>query len=446
MYSTIELEQRIHSLIRRGLDVKTIIKVLGSEMPTQEQKLLLEECAERACEDYPDYDLIQFFVESKIIIDKDGEDDRLHLFNLKDKEVRTIDRSRLNAIISSKLDWSPRRYTCKFTYNPYDAYKLKKINREWNYNVYVPPEWAKDYFYSSGKTPLPIQKEIPELYRRFINHLVGNNKDSYNYVLDWTANALQKRNFCYLVTIGNRGIGKGVFGDVLSDLFGEYNFSKTDKKLLTKDFNGQASNKRLIYLDEVTISNEDQENKLKNLVNTSLEIEKKGHDAKLTKNYSSIYFSSNSLDAIPIPSDNRRYSLISLTTTRLTKFMTNKEIDSLRNPENIAQFAYYLMSREVNEEKMMEVFESEQTEKARAAKLKRWQEYFIDVIIPKNTGKQIKINEVSEMIELECGSDSKPGRTALSKLQRFYSNLYDIKKVRIDGEQKWVVEFYKQEE
>ena len=204
MSNSFHLEIEVHKLIKFGYDQKSIVRALDEK---HDDKVFLEEVVDRACEAYPDFELIQFFMDSKVVVDKDGEDNQLYLFNERKQRVLTIDKSRLLSILNPKLDWSSRRYTCRFTYDPYKPYKLKKFKGEWCFNLYEPPFWAEEYFRSGGKLRFPSVNSMPDIYNKFFNHLFDADKESLTYVLDWLANMLQSRNYCILTTIGAHGIG-----------------------------------------------------------------------------------------------------------------------------------------------------------------------------------------------------------------------------------------------
>ena len=437
-----ELEDNIRGCIRAGLSKYDIVRVMNDKYSKPE---VVEDAVERTCEEYGDYELIQVFMNSKIISDKVAEDDSLYMYNPISHELKSIARNRLSSMISSKLKWDHRRYTCDFVYDPINCFKLRKVGKFWEYNLYEPPEWYAEFFYSENRK-LPVVSSPPELYDRFLRHLVDDHVVSYEYVLDWLANMLQARNFCVLTTIGNKGIGKGVLGDIMKELVGAHNWAKTDNKIVEKDFNAQIINKRLTYLNEVRIKTAEQENKFKALIDPTIEVEQKGIDAKQITNHSSIYLSSNNLDAVPVTSDNRRLSIVMLTAKKLTDIMTVNEIKSLtENKELIKQFGIYLMNRSVDSDRMMRPLESPRTEVIRSARLNAWQEWFIEEWLPDQSGKTFAVREVTEIVEEEWGSNCRPGRGAFQNLEQSFSNLFKVKKIRDSknkNKQVWVIEFY----
>ena len=102
--------------------------------------------------------------------------------------------------------------------------------------------------YGQYKNEVEKVEEMPELFHRFFDHLSDGKESEYNYMVKWLANSIQDRNFCVLTAIGAPGIGKGVLGNIMLGLVGLSNFTKTDNKLISKDFNAQIKNKRLCFV------------------------------------------------------------------------------------------------------------------------------------------------------------------------------------------------------
>jgi len=97
--NTYELEQKVFKFIRYGMDKSAIIKKISSFEFDKDFNINVELAVEGICEDYPDYDLIQFFMDSKIIIDRETKDSLLYLYNVKNHELRAIERQALAAFM-----------------------------------------------------------------------------------------------------------------------------------------------------------------------------------------------------------------------------------------------------------------------------------------------------------------------------------------------------------
>ena len=283
---------------------------------------------------------------------------------------------------------------------------------------------------------------MPTLYDKFLKHFVNEDKESYDYIVKWTANALQDRNYCILTTIGTQGIGKGVLGSIFKMLFGKKNFHAGADRMFKGTFNYQIANKRMVYCDEILIKSKEEEDKLKLVVNDSIEIERKGYDAEEITNYANFYISSNNLDAIKITADDRRFSIVDLTDKKLMKVMNKKEIESLLYPENIKKLAHYLWHYDVNSDEMLQVFKSRRTEMVRANSLKEWEEWFVFNYCSEHAGKTKKWMDVKSDIQDEFPFNV--GRTRLQNLMHIYPECFKLK-CTTDGDKQsvWVIEFKK---
>jgi phage/plasmid-associated DNA primase len=120
-------------------------------------------------------------------------------------------------------------------------------------------------------------------------------------------------------------------------LVGEKNFHTSDTRLITKDFNKQFKNKRIVFCDEIQILKVEHVNKFKALINDMIEIEGKGENAVEVKNYASIYIASNNFDSIRLTDDDRRFSIIELTDEKLIAHMSTDQISSLIEADNIQE-------------------------------------------------------------------------------------------------------------
>lgn len=424
--TTSQVIKYVESLIKYGYDVDRIKNISRSNVDKQFiTDDVLYTLVEDTVADYPNYDLIQTIVNNKLVIDKNAKGDIVYVVSPKKGIITSLFRSRITELFT-KPDFSSSTYTAEFIYNPFEFNVLYKDGILWYFNQYTPSDWLSDYFYSSGKKAIEVVETLPAIYSDFLDHLVDKDKASKNYILDWLATAVKDRNYTILTTIGQQGIGKGVLGEIMRKLVGESNFTLTDSKLITKDFNAQMKNKRIIYLDEIMAKSTSEINKFKSLINDTVEVEGKGVDAITTQNFSSIYTSSNDLDSINLSADDRRFSIVNLTTKKLKDHFAY-EINDLLTDENIDLLGRYLWGREVNKRKMLDVFISSRTEEIRAATLNSWQDYFLDVYCDKYAGRTIVLTEVAkDVIDALDDYTFKIGRVAFQKLQSKYPHRFEV--------------------
>jgi hypothetical protein len=392
----------------------------------------------------PSYFLRQKVEQCQIIQDISG-DDMCYLLDPNTKDVVRVKESKLTRLCEDKHDKSrllSQIYPAQFTYNPTEATRLYREGLDWFYNTYQPPTWYEDVFYSQDGLEVSRRVEIPHLYKVFFIHLVKDHEESYIYVLHWLSNAMRFRNYCVLTAIGNQGIGKGVLGEIMRLLVGEKNFHTSDTRLITKDFNKQFKNKRIVFCDEIQILKTEHVNKFKALINDMIEIEGKGENAVEAKNYASIYIASNNFDSIRLTDDDRRFSIIELTDEKLIHKMSTDQISSLIEPDNIKQLAEFLWNLSIDKDAMKIPFKSARTEEVRLAGLKDWEEWLFDDYAIENQGKTVELKHVSEAVESEFGAKFKPSRRALKRLQEVYPKKFTISyKVRDNGKRAWYVKF-----
>lgn len=427
-----ELIKEIKKMIRFGNDVDAIVYLMQQQVPSEimDHSSLADLC-EDTVNKYPNYDLIQKISRSKLVINVDEKMDTYYIVDPQSEQVGTINANNCKALFL-KPDFSDKTYMAEFIYNPFMLKKLYKEDNFWKFNTYNAPFWLMDHYYYGRE----IGKcDMPDCYEKFLIHLTDGDKESYSYILDWLSTMLRSRNYCILSTIGNQGIGKGVLGAIMESMVGKDNYSLTDNRLIKKEFNAQIKDKRLVYIDELKVQNSTEENRLKLLINDTVEVEAKGLDSVNVTNYSSIYVSSNDFDAIRLRGDDRRFSIVKLTDNKLIDIMTQVEIEHLLEDSNVGKFARYLWHRTISR-RMNQVFTSDRTAEVRESSLKGWEEWFIEDYWHKNEG-DILMTEVSDEIENIFGSRTRPSRKAFGKLRELYPEKFGIIRKEVNEQRLW---------
>lgn len=436
---TAKMEKYIQDRIRFGnssSDIKFALVNMNNDLDPN----FINTMVDNVCNSYPDYNLIQKIMRSKIVKNICDPKD-MYIVDSANKNREKISPENLKGLFNPKFNTKDREYLCRFTYRPDKNTVVFRSDDGgcWNYNTYEPPFWYSDHFYSGGKVEVPKVSSIPELYKKFLMHLVNQDERSFNYILDWISNAIHRRNYCILTTIGNQGVGKGVLGDIMREIFGGDNFYCGTDSVFKKSFNSQIGQKKLFYCDEISIKNKEHEDRLKVVVNDHIEIERKFKDAEEIKNFTNLYVSSNNVDAIRLTADDRRFSIVNLTDVKLNSIMDDLEIKSLMSRENIVNLAYYLYHREYDLNAMNKVFITERTETVRESILSEWQDWFLNEYCADNAGKEIKQAALSDVIEDKYGTKYRPGRVAFSALQALYPKKFSVSKKTVDGKRVWMI-------
>lgn len=213
----------------------------------------------------------------------------------------------------------------RFFFDPYDHSKIRRLYIDDNnvdmihINQYRPPMWMKD--------SIPTNT-YPSILKDFMEHLIPNS-DQREYCLKWMAEAVFGRNETYLVLNGDKGVGKNTIYEILKAVIGAKYSVTAPASLTTSHFNSVLLNKRLILLDEYKI-NRANHLFLKKIINKNQTIEKKGLDAdKEVETFNSFMIFHNSISDMYIEKDDRRFSVLDITSKNLLELWSPQYINDL---------------------------------------------------------------------------------------------------------------------
>lgn len=213
---------------------------------------------------------------------------------------------------------------CIRRYLPYSLNKyMVKTSKDFGgnfleINTCVQPEWR----YSVDKY---------ELRKDFLEYFNGlfSSQESRQYAINWLDESVYGRNGTYLVLCGKKGIGKNILSEAMSYMVGLRNYTEAPRSALTKEFNTYLKDKRLVLLDEISFREPAEKDKLKSYLNNFQAVEGKGVEAKLIELYCSIILSSNNAKDMNIEPDDRRFSVMDLTSTSLIDKIGEEGIEDL---------------------------------------------------------------------------------------------------------------------
>lgn len=381
--------------------------------------------------EHKSYKEIQSYMNGILLAPNDSKDVYYLLDPVKHTK-RLVRVSLLQRLLNPKVDIRNRIVPCYFRYDPFMNQEVYELGNETCYNSYEPAAWYKDAFYKDAELPKPAVE--PEIYTRFLNHLLAGDKPSIEYVTKWLATSLQSRNRCYLTTIGNQGIGKGLLGEVMKALHGPENYSEVIfSDIQDKKFNSIFIHKRLIYLDEIAIKNKKQEDLVKMFANDNMEAELKGVDSKMVRNYASIYTSSNNIDSLRLSSDDRRFSIVELTSVSLRDVFSKEDFEALMNPANIAEYGAYLMNLPISEMEMLRPFVSARTQLVREASITDLEDYIVNQYAKEHAGEEMELSDFQNHLSEKFGAKYRPNAGYLSALAQRMPGHYKIHRPFTNG-------------
>jgi hypothetical protein len=229
-------------------------------------------------------------------------------------------------------------------------------------DYYPDPSKCPSFIYNLWK-PFPILKTIDtnentSFIHNFIQNVVSDPA-VYNYLLNWFAHILQfpsrKTEVC-LIFYGNQGCGKGSVAEHLMRLIiGEDKMFITAKvdKAFGRFVNTQG--KLLAVLNET--SGKDTFN-LSEILKDAItcqqtEQERKGIDSVSVKDYTNYIFTTNNINSVKIPKDDRRYMPIEFNDTYIKDKKSIKpffdKLYSYFDNENVMRSFYSeLMQRDLS--------------------------------------------------------------------------------------------------
>jgi hypothetical protein len=290
-------------------------------------------------------------------------------------------------------------------------------------NLYTPPPWLRDHFYFGE--PLPTREQPPVIVERFLTHLTDGDDKSKSYLYDWAATSLRDRNFTFLTALGAPGIGKGLLYELLERVHGNGNATAVRDTVFKAKFNSQLANKTLVCVDEFQLREKEDIDRVKDVANKAIEVERKGVDAQRLPNYASFYFTSNHVDAIRLGAGDRRFSIITLTERSLLEIFNQAEIDELVSEETAAQLGAYLMSHVIVNDMKKPFTDSENYLSAADASLHEWERNLMNIDFPLlKPGDFVTVQQVKDMVATGNAYMARPpGRPKLQEFAQKFPKL-----------------------
>lgn len=249
------------------------------------------------------------------------------------------------------------------------------------FNRYLKPLWME-------KFDQRLSYSLPTLFSSFLDHLTKNNSKSKEYILDWMSWSLYPKTYTpFIVFLGDEGVGKGLLGDILEKLHAP-NSTKTRDTIVKKDFNRPIQDKTFVHIDELKLRNDEDLNKLKDLINRRVEVEVKGKDACSTSNWAKIMISSNNRDALDLSDSQRRFSIMDITDTPshhasfVQNLFTNhlQFVNALLDDHHIQEIGLYLLHRGLNweQQQTLSPYIPSNYKELQAMRQNSWEDWFID--------------------------------------------------------------------
>lgn len=170
-----------------------------------------------------------------------------------------------------------------------------------------PDDWLNLW---AGYEVQPAPGDVTPFEEYVYDVLCSGNEDMGWYVMQWLGHMVQRpgeKPGTALILLAGEGAGKGTLGEILREIFG-MTFQSSSLKQLVGRFAAFAANLICILVDEASTRNEDQEDRLKNIITEIQQTtEKKGMEAEPTISLARVILTSNNMQAVRASKGSRRF-------------------------------------------------------------------------------------------------------------------------------------------
>lgn len=192
------------------------------------------------------------------------------------------------------------------------------------------------------------------LLQHVMENVCGNNEEHFRYLVGWMARAVQKPDCpgeTAVVFRGKRGTGKSFLCKAFGSLFGRHYLQVSNSQHLVGNFNAHLRDAVVVFGDEAFYAGDKKhESVLKTLVTEELlTIEGKGVDVEMAPNYTHIMLASNEQWVVPAGTDERRFFVLEVATTRMQDTSYFRRIKQDLDNGGRENLLHFLLTFDLNE-------------------------------------------------------------------------------------------------
>lgn len=184
---------------------------------------------------------------------------------------------------------------------------------------------------------------------QILNLICNNNQKRKEYILDWLAFALQnphKRNHTALQIRGEKGIGKNLIFEIISDYLGQYANINARIEDISATFNSIVADKKLLIFNECPKTKKDIDALKSFITEDYINIREKYLPEYNTKNLTNIIILTNNQETNTIEDKDRRFTYFN---SDLAPYQKSFYDEAYENYKQISEeFIDFLLSRDIN--------------------------------------------------------------------------------------------------
>ena len=184
------------------------------------------------------------------------------------------------------------------------------------------------------------------------NVICDGDEDSYNYLINYIAHALQlpeKKPGVMIILMGGQGIGKGTLGRIIQKIWPSTYLQVSNIDAITGNFNGALERSFIVFMDEALFAGDRKSSDaLKSLVTEPLIlINEKHQPARQTKSYHRFIAATNAMHLKHTDNDDRRDFVLQVSERHKNDHNYWNELDHEMNHGGIEAFMYDLLERDL---------------------------------------------------------------------------------------------------
>lgn len=235
------------------------------------------------------------------------------------------------------------RKIAKFVFNPNPEY----INNKEEVNLFngFPLDKNNDGTYDES---------LIKVYLDHIKRICNNEKDVYDYVLNWFAHIIQKPHVRTTVALvfysDTEGVGKNLIFDVLNKILGKYYLKLKSTEEFTINFNSHHQNKLLGVCDEINARARSISDELKDAISrNTMVITYKGKESYVIDDYINLVLTTNNEGVLKVPRAGRRFEIIGCPEQKIDREVTKKILNIMNDDKLLMNVYNYFKNRDITE-------------------------------------------------------------------------------------------------
>jgi len=190
-------------------------------------------------------------------------------------------------------------------------------------------------------------------YLDHINNVCNNDKQVYEYVINWISHIFQKPHIRTTTTLvlysDTQGVGKNLIFDVISKILGKYYLKLKSTTEFAANFNSHHQNKLLGVCDEVNARAKDLADELKDAITrNTMWITYKGKESYEIDDYNNYVLTTNNEGVLRVPQGDRRFMIIGCKEQKVSKDHVSKILKILNDDKLLLNVFNFFKNRDIS--------------------------------------------------------------------------------------------------